>query len=86
MIYPSSLCRPLHTSSSGYDQFVRRATYRERIAHFTEALDSLSETDKDWIVGRAIVMRLGRPGESRPTSCPTQSPGEIGANSLISSL
>lgn len=36
-----------------------KATYRERVTHFTEALDFLSEDDKDWIMGRAIVERLG---------------------------
>ena len=35
-----------------------RATYRQRIAHFTEALDFLSEDDKDWVMGRAITQRL----------------------------
>jgi predicted TIM-barrel fold metal-dependent hydrolase len=32
--------------------------YRQRISHFTEALDFLSEDDKDWIMGRAILERL----------------------------
>jgi predicted TIM-barrel fold metal-dependent hydrolase len=36
-----------------------RATYRQRIAHFTEELDFLSEADKDWIMGRALLERLG---------------------------
>ena len=36
-----------------------KATYRQRITHFTEELDFLSEDDKDWIMGRAIVTRLG---------------------------
>jgi predicted TIM-barrel fold metal-dependent hydrolase len=36
-----------------------KATYRQRITHFTEELDFLSEYDKDWIMGRAIVTRLG---------------------------
>ena len=35
------------------------ATYRQPITHFTEELDFLSEDDKDWIMGRAIVTRLG---------------------------
>ena len=35
-----------------------KATYSQRIAHFTEELDFLSEDDKDWIMGRAIVTRL----------------------------
>ncbi|HEX2229794.1 MAG TPA: amidohydrolase family protein [Candidatus Binatia bacterium] len=36
-----------------------KATYRQRITHFTEELDFLSEDDKDWIMGRAILARLG---------------------------
>jgi hypothetical protein len=35
-----------------------KATYRQRIAHFTETLDFLSEADKDWVMGRAILERL----------------------------
>jgi len=33
-------------------------TYRQRITHFTEALEFLSEDDKDWVMGRAIQARL----------------------------
>ncbi len=36
-----------------------KASYRQRVTHFTEELDSLSEDDKDWVMGRAIVERLG---------------------------
>jgi predicted TIM-barrel fold metal-dependent hydrolase len=36
-----------------------KATYRQRISHFTETLDFLSENDKEWIMGRAILERLG---------------------------
>ena len=36
-----------------------RATYKQRITHFTEALDFLSEDDRDWVMGRAILARLG---------------------------
>jgi predicted TIM-barrel fold metal-dependent hydrolase len=36
-----------------------KATYRQRIAHFTDELAFLSEEDKDWIMGRAIMGRLG---------------------------
>jgi predicted TIM-barrel fold metal-dependent hydrolase len=36
-----------------------KATYRQRITHFTEALDFLSEEDKDWVMGKAIQARLG---------------------------
>jgi len=35
-----------------------RATYRQRITHFTEELPFLSESDKDWVMGRAILQRL----------------------------
>ena len=36
-----------------------KATYRQRITHFTEELPFLSEQDKDWVMGRAIMRRLG---------------------------
>jgi predicted TIM-barrel fold metal-dependent hydrolase len=36
-----------------------KATYRQRITHFTETLDFLSAEDKEWIMGRAILERLG---------------------------
>jgi L-fuconolactonase len=36
-----------------------RATYRQRVTHFTEELPFLSEEDKDWVMGRAILARLG---------------------------
>ena len=36
-----------------------KASYRQRITHFTEELDFMSEEDKDWIMGRAILTRLG---------------------------
>jgi predicted TIM-barrel fold metal-dependent hydrolase len=36
-----------------------KASYRQRVTHFTEHLDFLSEEDKDWVMGRAIVTRLG---------------------------
>ena len=35
-----------------------RATWRQRITHFTEELSFLSESDKDWVMGRAIRTRL----------------------------
>ena len=35
-----------------------KATYKQRVAHFTEELKFLSEADKDWVMGRAIVERL----------------------------
>jgi predicted TIM-barrel fold metal-dependent hydrolase len=35
-----------------------KATYRQRITHFTEELSFLSEEDKDWVMGKAILARL----------------------------
>jgi predicted TIM-barrel fold metal-dependent hydrolase len=35
-----------------------RASYRQRVTHFTDQLDFLSEDDKDWVMGRAILERL----------------------------
>jgi predicted TIM-barrel fold metal-dependent hydrolase len=34
------------------------ASYRRRVTHFTEELNFLSESDKDWVMGRAILARL----------------------------
>jgi predicted TIM-barrel fold metal-dependent hydrolase len=34
------------------------ASYRQRVIHFTEELSFLSESDKDWVMGRAILARL----------------------------
>jgi predicted TIM-barrel fold metal-dependent hydrolase len=36
-----------------------KATYKQRITHFTETLDFLSNEDKEWVMGRAILERLG---------------------------
>jgi predicted TIM-barrel fold metal-dependent hydrolase len=36
-----------------------KSTYRQRITHFTEELDFLSNEDKEWVMGRAILERLG---------------------------
>ncbi len=35
-----------------------KSTYRERITHFTQELKFLSEQDKEWVMGRAILERL----------------------------
>ena len=35
-----------------------KATYRQRVTHFTEELAFLSQDDKDWIMGRSILARL----------------------------
>jgi predicted TIM-barrel fold metal-dependent hydrolase len=40
--------------TNGFD----RATYKQRITHFTEELPFLTESDKDWVMGRAILERL----------------------------
>ena len=41
--------------TNGFD----KASYRQRITHFTEELPFLSEQDKDWVMGRGILARLG---------------------------
>jgi predicted TIM-barrel fold metal-dependent hydrolase len=38
-----------------------KATYRQRITQFTEELPFLSESDKDWIMGRSLLARLRWP-------------------------
>ena len=35
-----------------------KSTYRQRITHFTEELPFLSESDKDWVMGKAILQTL----------------------------
>jgi hypothetical protein len=35
-----------------------KASYPQRVTHFTEELSFLSESDKDWVMGRAILTRL----------------------------
>jgi predicted TIM-barrel fold metal-dependent hydrolase len=40
--------------TNGFD----KATYPQRIAHFTETLDFLSESDKDWVMGKGLLERL----------------------------
>ena len=35
-----------------------KASYRQRVSQFTEELSFLSESDKDWVMGRAIMQRL----------------------------
>jgi predicted TIM-barrel fold metal-dependent hydrolase len=35
-----------------------KASYRQRVSQFTEELSFLSDSDKDWVMGRAIVQRL----------------------------
>jgi hypothetical protein len=35
-----------------------KATYRQRVTHFTETLTFMSEEDKDWVMGRGLIERL----------------------------
>jgi hypothetical protein len=35
-----------------------KASYRQRVTHFTEGLSFRSESDKDWVMGCAILARL----------------------------
>jgi L-fuconolactonase len=35
-----------------------KATYQQRITHFTEEPPFLSEADKDWVMSRALLARL----------------------------
>ena len=44
--------------TAGIDRFPN-FTYQQRITHFTEELPFLSEDDKDWVMGRAVMRRLG---------------------------
>jgi predicted TIM-barrel fold metal-dependent hydrolase len=44
--------------TAGIDRYPN-FTYQQRITHFTEELPFLSEDDKDWVMGRAIMRRLG---------------------------
>jgi predicted TIM-barrel fold metal-dependent hydrolase len=37
----------------------KKATYRQRVSHFTETLGFLSKDDQEWVMGRAILERLG---------------------------
>jgi predicted TIM-barrel fold metal-dependent hydrolase len=38
-----------------------KVTYRQCVTHFTEALPFLSDSDKDWIMGRSLAQCLGWP-------------------------
>jgi predicted TIM-barrel fold metal-dependent hydrolase len=35
-----------------------RVNWRQRLTHFTETIDFMSESDKDWVLGRSIMQRL----------------------------
>ena len=34
------------------------ASWRQRVTHFTEELKFMSESDKDWVMGRSIMQKL----------------------------
>lgn len=40
---------------------IHKATYRQCVTHFTEALTFLSDEDKEWIMGRGLAECLGWP-------------------------
>jgi predicted TIM-barrel fold metal-dependent hydrolase len=40
---------------------LKKATYRQCVTHFTEALSFLSDRDKEWIMGRGLAECLGWP-------------------------
>lgn len=54
---PQTSRRTSERGASG--PFLPHGMNKQRITHFTEELPFLSEQDKDWIMGRAIVARLG---------------------------
>jgi hypothetical protein len=35
-----------------------RVGWKQRLTHFTETIDFMSEADKDWVLGRSIVQKL----------------------------
>jgi hypothetical protein len=39
-------------------QWSYKTTCKQRITHFTDELPFLSEEDKDWVMGKAILERL----------------------------
>jgi hypothetical protein len=51
----------LGTLLLGYrsDQLISQGQLSAAHAHFTETLDFLSNEDKEWVMGRAILERLG---------------------------
>ena len=53
-VYGSKRCYWGTDITNGYD----KATYKQRITHFTEELSFLSEEDKDWVMGKSILERL----------------------------
>jgi len=37
---------------------VHKGTWRQRLTHFTETIDFMSDSDKDWVLGRSIQQKL----------------------------
>jgi hypothetical protein len=60
--FPPAPCAKLpserQSGTSDLTNTYAKGSYRQRITHFTEELSFLSETDKDWVMGRAILRRL----------------------------
>jgi predicted TIM-barrel fold metal-dependent hydrolase len=56
-LYDAYGARRCHWGTDVTNSFAK-ASYRQRVTHFTEELPFLSEDDKDWIMGKAIVERL----------------------------
>ena len=57
VLYDAFGPRRCHWGSDVTNSYAK-ATYRQRVTHFTEELAFLSEDDKDWIMGKSIVERL----------------------------
>src|SRR5215471_14891288 len=57
LLYDAFGPRRCHWGTDITNSFAK-ASYRQRVTHFTEELAFLSEEDKDWIMGKAIVERL----------------------------
>jgi len=55
---PAAPVRCLHWATD-ITNSLAKASYRQRVTHITEALSFLSESDKDQVMGRAILARLG---------------------------
>jgi hypothetical protein len=53
-----SSTRPRQYPGSDLTNTYAKGSYGQRIGHFTEEPSFLSESDKDWVMGRAIVQGL----------------------------
>jgi predicted TIM-barrel fold metal-dependent hydrolase len=45
-------------------RFIQKCSYRDSVTMFTEHMDFLSESDKQWVMGRTIATCLGWPAPS----------------------